>query len=81
MADGQFDNLAGKGQPLPDRVDYNPHAVLHHAQDESDISGRGWFAPEWVRLRVDPRPVHDVLRAELKEGQADLGPAPLNQTN
>ena len=50
MADGQFDNLAGKGQPLPDRVDYNPYAdFTTHKMNQ--ILVEGGFAPEWVRLR------------------------------
>ena len=50
MADGQFDNLAGKGQPLPDRVDFNPYAdFTTHKMNQ--ILVEGGFAPEWVRLR------------------------------
>jgi len=79
MADGQFDNLAGKGQPLPDRVDYNPYAdFTTHKMNQ--ILVEGGFAPEWVRLRVDIRDQFDVLRAELRRVRQTLGPGPLNQT-
>ncbi len=50
MARGEFENLPGKGQPLPDRTKYNPFSdFTSHKMNE--ILAEGGFAPEWIMLK------------------------------
>ena len=51
MAKGEFDNLKGKGQPLPENRtgghsinDFTKHKI-------NEILVDGGFAPEWITLR------------------------------
>jgi len=77
MSSGEFDNLAGKGKPLPDRVDYNPYSdFTTHKMNQ--ILAEGGFAPEWVMLRKEIRDQSDAIRGELTTKRQTLGPAPLS---
>jgi len=78
MASGDFDNLAGKGQPIPNRADYNPYTdFTTHKMNQ--IMVETGFAPEWVQLQKDIRVTTERIREEMKVTRQKIGPAPINR--
>merc|ERR1719356_1418731 len=75
MASGEFDNLAGKGKPLPNRVDYNPYTDFTTHKINQILVETG-FAPEWVQLGKDIRENSEKIRKELQKERQRLGPLP-----
>jgi len=78
MASGDFDNLEGKGKPLPQRVDYNPYTDFTTHKINQILVETG-FAPEWVQLQKDIREKTMGIRKELKVTRQKMGPAPINR--
>lgn len=76
MANGEFDNLAGKGKPLPNRVDYNPYTDFTTHKVNQILVETG-FAPEWVTLQKEIRDQVECVRKELRDARQKLGPAPV----
>ena len=79
MASGEFDNLAGKGKPLPNRVDYNPYTDFTTHKINQILVETG-FAPEWVQLGKDIREDSEKIRKELQKERQRLGPLPLSKS-
>ena len=52
MKRGEFDNLAGTGQPLPDKPLYHP-LLDPTTRKLNEILKEGGFAPDWVMLQKD----------------------------
>eukprot|EP00092_Neocalanus_flemingeri_P009049 GFUD01009740.1.p1 GENE.GFUD01009740.1~~GFUD01009740.1.p1 ORF type:complete len:379 (+),score=121.46 GFUD01009740.1:37-1173(+) len=78
MAGGEFDNLKGKGQPLPNRVDYNPYTDFTTHKMNQILVETG-FSPEWVQLQKEIREQVLKVREELKKARQKMGPAPVNR--
>ena len=78
MSNGEFDNLAGAGKPLPNRVDYNPFTDFTTHKINQIMVETG-FAPEWVQLQKDIREMKEKIRAEMKKVRQNLGPSPLTK--
>jgi len=78
IASGDFDNLEGKGKPLPQRVDYNPYTDFTTHKINQILVETG-FAPEWVQLQKDIRETTMNIRTELKMTRQMMGPAPCNK--
>jgi len=78
MASGEFDNLEGKGRPLPHRVDYNPYTDFTTHKMNQILVETG-FAPEWVQLQKEIREMVEKVRNELKMSRQKMGPAPVNR--
>lgn len=64
ISKGDFDNLAGKGQPLPNKVDYNPYTDFTTHKMNQILVETG-FAPEWVSLQKEIRLQVEDVRAEM----------------
>ena len=80
IAAGEFDNLAGAGKPLPERVDYNPYTDFTTHKINQILVETG-FAPEWVQLQKDIRELKEKIRREMRSYRQTLGPSPLNRDN
>jgi len=78
MANGEFDNIEGKGKPLPNRVDYNPYTDFTTHKMNQILVETG-FAPEWVQLQKEIREQAEKVREELKMARQKMGPAPVNR--
>ena len=78
IAAGEFDNLAGAGKPLPERVDYNPYTDFTTHKMNQILVETG-FAPEWVQLQKDIREMKVRIRGDMRAFRQRLGPAPLNR--
>jgi len=78
IASGEFENLAGAGKPLPNRVDYNPFTDFTTHKVNQILVETG-FAPEWVQLQKDIRGGRESIRKALRSSRQKLGPAPLNK--
>ena len=80
MAKGEFDNLPGKGKPLPAKTDYCPYMDVstHHL---NQILVNNGYVPEWIQLEKDIRnSLKDAKKALLRE-RLKLGARPLNAYN
>ncbi|XP_072178660.1 dnaJ homolog subfamily C member 28-like [Diadema setosum] len=80
MARGEFDDLPGKGKPLPPKPTYCPYIDLstHHLNQVLVNNG---YAPEWIQREKEIRnSLSDAKKALLKE-RRKLGPEPLNDFN
>jgi len=78
IASGEFDNLSGKGKPLPDRVDYNPYSD-YTTHKMNQILVEGGFSPEWVMLRKTISDDFVSIRFQLNKKRAQLGNPPFSQ--
>eukprot|EP00092_Neocalanus_flemingeri_P009048 GFUD01009739.1.p1 GENE.GFUD01009739.1~~GFUD01009739.1.p1 ORF type:complete len:382 (-),score=119.37 GFUD01009739.1:173-1318(-) len=78
MAGGKFDNLQGKGEPLPNQVDSNPYTDFTTHKMNQILVETG-FGPEWVELQKDIRKKVQKVRDELKMARQKMGPAPVNR--
>ena len=78
MASGHFDNLEGKGKPLPHKLDHNPYMDFTTHKMNQILVETG-FAPEWVQLQKDIREAAERIRKELKGTRQKMGPAPVNR--
>jgi len=78
MASGDFDNLEGKGKPLPHKLDYNPYMDFTTHKMNQILVDQG-YAPEWVQLQKDIREAAERIKKELKVTRQKMGPAPVNR--
>jgi len=77
ISSGEFDNLSGKGKPLPDRVDYNPYSD-YTTHKMNQILVEGGFAPEWVMLRKNISDDFVSIRFQLNKKRSQLGNPPFS---
>ncbi|KAJ8879744.1 hypothetical protein PR048_020352 [Dryococelus australis] len=79
MARGEFDNLPGKGKPLPYK-NTNPYVdFVTHKMNEVLIENG--FTPEWITLQKEIRVELELLRDSLGAKRARLGETPLTSSD
>ncbi|KAF4524113.1 hypothetical protein B566_EDAN007696 [Ephemera danica] len=81
MARGEFDNLSGKGKPLPQAAD-NPYVdfVTHKINQASVLIDNG-FVPEWISLQKEIREEAGKIREMLTKSRERLGLLPLTSAD
>ncbi|XP_033112859.1 dnaJ homolog subfamily C member 28-like [Anneissia japonica] len=77
---GEFDNLPGKGKPLPTRSDYNPYVDISTHNMNRVLISNG-YAPDWVTKRKDIFFMIEDNRKKLLKERQKLGKAPLSPYN
>ena len=80
MAKGEFNDLPGKGKPLPNRTGHNPFMDISQHNLNRVLADNG-YAPEWILLQKDIHSTHDDLKKVLLKERLKLGPEPLNDYN
>lgn len=76
MSKGEFNNLSGKGKPLPEHNHRNPYVdfVTHKLNQVLIDNG---FTPEWIMLQKEIREEIQKLRSILYRERENFGPFPL----
>ncbi|KAI8520771.1 Golgi vesicle prefusion complex stabilization [Branchiostoma belcheri] len=79
MANGEFDNLPGKGKPLTTlkKSEYNPYQDTTTHLINKILNDNG-FKPQWVELEIEVRNRIKELRKNLDTKRATLGPEPFS---
>ncbi|KAF5292720.1 hypothetical protein FQR65_LT11188 [Abscondita terminalis] len=76
ISKGEFNNLSGRGKPLPDINIKNPHVdFVTHKLNEVLISNG--FKPEWITLQQEIRIDMESIRKALIIQRANVSPCPL----
>ncbi|XP_066285776.1 dnaJ homolog subfamily C member 28-like [Branchiostoma lanceolatum] len=78
MANGEFDNLPGKGKPLErKKSEYNPYQDTATHLINKILNDNG-FKPQWVELEVEVRNRIKELRKNLDSKRATFGSEPFS---
>ncbi|XP_078698970.1 dnaJ homolog subfamily C member 28-like [Branchiostoma floridae x Branchiostoma belcheri] len=79
MANGEFDNLPGKGKPLTTlkKSEYNPYQDTTTHLINKILNDNG-FKPQWVELEIEVRNRIKELRKNLDTKRATFGPEPFS---
>lgn len=80
MAKGDFDNLSGKGRPLPSKTQYCPFIDISQHNLNQVLVNNG-VVPEFVALERDIKFLLTDLKSKLYKERLKLGPEPLNDFN
>ncbi|XP_078618946.1 dnaJ homolog subfamily C member 28-like [Branchiostoma floridae x Branchiostoma japonicum] len=81
MANGEFDNLPGKGKPLNlQKSEYNPYQDTTTHLINKILNDNG-FKPQWVELEVEVRSRIKELRKKLDSKRGAFGPEPFSPQN
>jgi len=80
MANGEFNDLAGKGKPLPNRTGHNPFMDVSQHNLNQVLVNNG-YVPEWIQLQKDINVTLADLRKDLLKERLKLGAEPLNSYN
>lgn len=80
MAKGDFENLSGKGKPLPSKTKYCPFIDINQHNLNQILVNNG-VLPEFVALEKEIKFLLSDAKATLYQERVKLGPEPLNDYN
>ena len=80
MAKGDFENLSGKGKPLPSKTEYCPFIDINQHNLNQILVNNG-VLPEFVALEKEIKFLLSDAEAQLYRERVKLGPEPFNNFN